>query len=57
MTKTIALALAAVFAAAPLAADAQQPGKVARIGFLSLTSPSDRPDLLAAFRQRLRELG
>ena len=28
-----------------------------RIGFLSLTSPSDRPPLLAAFRQRLRELG
>src|SRR5262245_10747977 len=35
----------------------QQAGKVPRIGFLSLTSPSDRPPLLAAFRQRLRELG
>ena len=43
--------------AAPLAADAQQAGKVPRIGFLSLTSPSDRPFLLDAFRQRLRELG
>src|SRR5215831_14969056 len=43
--------------AAPLAADAQQTGKVPRIGFLSLTSPSDRPPLLDAFRQRLRELG
>ena len=43
--------------AAPLAADAQQTGKVPRIGFLSLTSPSDRPFLLDAFRQRLRELG
>jgi putative ABC transport system substrate-binding protein len=43
--------------AAPLAADAQQAGKVPRIGFLSLTSPSDRPPLLDAFRQRLRELG
>ena len=43
--------------AAPLAADAQQAGKVPRIGFLSLTSPSDRPALLDAFRQRLRELG
>jgi putative ABC transport system substrate-binding protein len=42
---------------APLAADAQQAGKVPRIGFLSLTSPSDRPFLLDAFRQRLRELG
>jgi putative ABC transport system substrate-binding protein len=43
--------------AAPLAAGAQQAGKVPRIGFLSLTSPSDRPPLLDAFRQRLRELG
>jgi putative tryptophan/tyrosine transport system substrate-binding protein len=43
--------------AAPLAAEAQQAGKVPRIGFLSLTSPSDRPFLLDAFRQRLRELG
>src|SRR5215472_4455746 len=43
--------------AAPLAADAQQAGKVPRIGFLSLTSPSDRAPLLDAFRQRLRELG
>jgi putative ABC transport system substrate-binding protein len=43
--------------AAPLAAEAQQAGKVPRIGFLSLTSPSDRPLLLDAFRQRLRELG
>ena len=43
--------------AGPLAAGAQQAGKVPRIGFLSLTSPSDRPPLLDAFRQRLRELG
>ena len=43
--------------AAPLAADAQQAGKVPRIGFLGVTSPSDRPPLLDAFRQRLRELG
>jgi putative tryptophan/tyrosine transport system substrate-binding protein len=35
----------------------QQTGKVSRIGFLSLTSPSDRPPLLDAFRQGLRELG
>jgi len=45
-------------AAWPLAAHAQQQaGKAPRIGFLSLTSPSDRPPLLDAFRQRLRELG
>src|SRR5438128_9238833 len=43
--------------AAPLAADAQQAGKVPRIGYLGLTSPSDRPPLLDAFRQGLRELG
>src|SRR5262245_15869321 len=43
--------------AAPLAAGARQAGKVPRIGFLSLTSPSDRPSLLDAFRQGLRELG
>jgi len=49
--------LSAILALAPLAADAQQTGKVPRIGFLSLTSPSDRPFLLDAFRQRLRELG
>src|SRR5256884_2221677 len=41
----------------PLAAAAQQAGKVPRIGFLGVTSPSDRPPLLDAFRQGLRELG
>src|SRR5262245_51782034 len=35
----------------------QQAGKGPRTGFLSLTSPSDRPTLLDAFRQSLRELG
>jgi putative tryptophan/tyrosine transport system substrate-binding protein len=35
----------------------QQAEKVPRIGYLGLTSPSDRPPLLEAFRQRLRELG
>src|SRR4029450_5443068 len=45
-------------AAWPLAARGQQQaGKVPRIGFLGLTSPSDRPSLLGAFRQGLRELG
>src|SRR4051794_18975786 len=42
----------------PLLARAQpQAGKVPRIGFLGVTSPSDRPSLLDAFRQGLRELG
>jgi putative ABC transport system substrate-binding protein len=44
-------------AAWPVAAGAQQAGKVPRIGFLGLTSSSDRPSLLDAFRQGLRELG
>ena len=39
------------------AAHAQQSGKVHRIGYLGVTSASDRPPLLDAFRQRLRELG
>ena len=51
------LITAGAILATPLAAHAQQAGKVHRIGFLSATSPSDRPPLLDAFRQRLRELG
>ena len=51
-------ALAVSLLAAPFAAVAQQAGKVLpRIGFLSVTSVTDRPLLLDAFRQRLRELG
>jgi putative tryptophan/tyrosine transport system substrate-binding protein len=34
----------------------QQTGKLPRIGYLRLTSPSDRPPLLDTFRQALREL-
>ena len=57
--RLIGLAVVLTFSllAAPLAADAQQAGKVPRIGFLGVSSPSDRPALLDAFRQRLRELG
>jgi ABC-type uncharacterized transport system substrate-binding protein len=52
------LALLAVFLlATPLAAEAQAPGKIPRIGFLSGRSPTDSPQLLEAFRQGLRELG
>ena len=41
----------------PLAARAQQQSeKEPRIGYLRVTSPSDRPPLLDAFRQGLREL-
>src|SRR5262252_2391347 len=52
----IVVAALCLLLTAPLAAEAQPAGKVPRIGFLSLTSPSDRPLLLDAFRQRLREL-
>ena len=42
--------------AAPLAAGAQQPGKVYRLGVMLASSASNNP-LLDAFRQGLRELG
>src|SRR5262245_18448226 len=44
-------------AAWPLAARAQQVGKLPTIGFLGATTPSGGGQLLAAFVQRLRELG
>src|SRR5262249_56582267 len=58
MNRRAFIALLGGAAAWPLASRAQQQaGKVPRIGFLGLTSPSDRPSLLDAFRQGLRELG
>ena len=44
-------------AAWPLAARAQQAGKVPIIGFLGATTPGGQSQLTAAFEQRLRELG
>ena len=41
----------------PLAARAQQAGKVPTIGFLGPTTPSSQSQHVAAFAQRLRELG
>src|SRR5205085_10883389 len=41
----------------PLAARAQQPGKLPTIGFLGATTPAEGGQLLAAFVHRLRELG
>src|SRR5262245_38962492 len=41
----------------PLAARAQQAGKVPIIGFLGATSPTIHSQWAAAFVQRLRELG
>jgi putative ABC transport system substrate-binding protein len=43
--------------AAPLAADAQQPERVARIGYLTGVSPSVHARSREAFRQGLRDLG
>src|SRR6266700_6364123 len=43
--------------ASPLAARAQQPTKLPTIGFLGTTTPSAMSEWVAAFVQRLRELG
>src|SRR5262245_9307196 len=44
-------------AAWPLAARAQQPGKLPTIGFLGVSTPLAYGQWVAAFVQRLRELG
>ena len=49
--------LGVAVAVPPLAARAQQPGKVPTIGFLGAASPSAWSKWVAAFVQRLRELG
>ena len=49
--------LALALLTAPLAAEAQQAGRVYRIGYLSYSSPASNPHLIEAFRQGLRELG
>jgi len=50
-------ALAAILFATTPAAEAQQPSKVSRIGFLSSASPSAGEDRLLAFKHGLRDLG
>src|SRR6185436_1420916 len=49
--------LGGVAASWPLAARAQQAGKLPTIGFLGTTTPSAQNQWTAAFEQRLRELG
>ena len=44
-------------AAWPLAAHAQQPTKIPRIGFVGLTSVDSLPQRTEAFRSGLRDLG
>ena len=53
------MSLAVGIVVAPLTAEAQQPGKVYRIGYLGIVSPSDPNGLprAKAFRQGLRDLG
>jgi putative ABC transport system substrate-binding protein len=58
-TRRAFIAEAIAFSVVPLAAEAQQPGKVARIGYLVTGSP-ESPEtraVLAAFRQGLQERG
>jgi putative ABC transport system substrate-binding protein len=57
MERRAFVAGAAALLAAPLAAKAQQAGRVYRIGVISSGSPSTSGAFLDAFRQRLRELG
>ena len=49
--------LGGTVAAWPLAARAQQPGKLPTIGFLGGTSPEVYADRVRAFRQGLKEAG
>jgi putative ABC transport system substrate-binding protein len=54
--RTFLTGTGAVLLAAPLAADAQQAAKVARIGYLAINLAAS-PHLTEAFRQGLRDLG
>jgi putative tryptophan/tyrosine transport system substrate-binding protein len=56
-TKVTILTLSALLFALCVSADAQQPGKIPRIGILEYRGPSDREQVWEAFRQGLRELG
>ena len=51
------LALAPVLLASPFSAEAQQAGKVPRIGVLGVLSPEGTAPYASAFREGLRELG
>ena len=49
--------IAAILLAVVVMAEAQQPAKMPRIGYLALGSPAGNPLRTEAFRQGLRELG
>ena len=56
-SKVISFAICAMLFAVSCRAEAQQPKKIPRIGFLSGSSPSTISARVEAFRQGLRELG
>src|SRR5215470_7269194 len=55
--RTFLAVLAGGLLAAPLAAEAQQAGKLYRVGILSSTDPARPNENLVTFRERLREIG
>jgi putative ABC transport system substrate-binding protein len=55
--RTIGLALGALLVSLNIPAQAQQPGKIFRIGFLDPTNASGSAVLIDVFRQELRNLG
>jgi putative tryptophan/tyrosine transport system substrate-binding protein len=55
--KIIFLALSSLLVAPCSAAEAQQAGKISRIGFLDVSTASGMAGLLEAFRQEMRKLG
>jgi putative ABC transport system substrate-binding protein len=57
MKKILCVAVCAMLFALWSVAEAQQPKKVPRIGYLSATSPSANVGRVEAFQQGLRELG
>ena len=57
LKKITLLALCSLLLAPCSAVDAQQPGKIARIGFLDTSTASGMAGLLEAFRHELNKLG
>jgi putative ABC transport system substrate-binding protein len=55
--KFFCLALSSMLLALSVSAEAQQTGKIFRIGFLDNSSASGNAPLLEAFRQEMRKLG
>lgn len=57
MYRSLGVLMVAALVTMPLAVQAQQPGKIYRIGVLETTEESSNADNLRAFRQALSELG